>query len=68
MAKYLVQSTVIVHTYVELDDTEDLHFEAGEDAADQIANALNAAGLDFDFCDDYCVYDESGNEVAEIDE
>jgi hypothetical protein len=61
--KYIVRSTVVIETVIEMDDTEDIYAAAGDYAGDEIARILNAADVGFDFCDDYEVYDEDGVEV-----
>ena len=57
--KYIVQSMVMIETVVDADDCDD----AGDYAGREIAVILHKAGVEFDFCDDYKVYDEQGNEV-----
>jgi hypothetical protein len=57
---------VMIETVVEVEDTEDIYDAAGDYAGDAIAAILNDAGVDFDFCDDFQVYDEAGNEVEAL--
>ena len=57
--KYIVQSMVMIETVVDADDSDD----AGDCAGREIAAILRKAGVEFDFCDDYKVYDEQGNEL-----
>ena len=64
MAKYVVQSMVIIETVIELpDDQEQVYEYAGDEASNIIHEALTKAGLDFDFDDEYLVYDMDGNEI-----
>jgi hypothetical protein len=65
MASYTVHSTITIQTIVELpDDEQDIHFLCGDYAGDEISKLLK--DVDFDFCDDYIVFDSEGNEVPEI--
>ena len=62
--KYLVRSMVMIETVVELDDEQDdVYYWAEDDAGKQIKQVLNNAGLDFDFCEDTQIFDETGNEL-----
>jgi hypothetical protein len=57
---------VMIDVEVEVEDTEDIYEAAGDYASDAIAAILKDAGVDFDFCDDFQVYDEEGNEVEAL--
>lgn len=63
MAKYIVQSLVMIETVVEVDDDDDVFNVAGDLAGDMINDSLQ--NINFEFCDEYTVYDENGNEVEE---
>jgi hypothetical protein len=56
---------VMIEVEVDIEDSEDIYGDAGHEAGEAISEHLHAAGLDFDFCDDWSVYDEDGNEVEE---
>jgi hypothetical protein len=61
MAKMTVRSMVMIETVVDADNADD----AGDYAGRAIAVILRKAGVDFDFCDDYRVFDENGNDVVD---
>lgn len=61
--KYIVCSMVMIETIVEVEDTEDVYDAAGDYAGKAIAAILNGAGVEFDFCEDFQVFDEDGNEL-----
>jgi hypothetical protein len=64
MATYIVRSVVVIETVVEFDDMQDqVYRHAGDEAADQISQLLK--DVEFDFCDDYDVYDQEGNQIEE---
>jgi hypothetical protein len=60
--KYCVRSLVMieVEVEVEVEDSLDIYEVAGDRAGDAVALILNDADVDFEFCDDWQVYDQNG--------